>query len=67
MALLVSSLPLSLTIIAGGPRQSITSSSSRPTRAPDNEVSAINAMHEVVHDSQDAKPRLSVSVADEVQ
>jgi hypothetical protein len=64
--MLVSSVPLSLTIIAGQPRQAITASSSRPTRAPDNDVSATNAMHSRVKSSTTAsirKRRLSASVS----
>ena len=64
--MLVSSVPLSLTIIAGGPRRAITASSSRPTRAPDNEVSATNARHSRVKSSTIARMRnrrLSVSVS----
>src|SRR4051812_9698497 len=45
MAILVSSVPLPLTIIIGRPRRAITASSSRPTRAPDREVSATLAAH----------------------
>src|SRR5438270_8964067 len=49
-----------------GPRRAITASSSRPTRAPDNEVTAINAMHSRVKSSTTARMRnrrLSVSVS----
>jgi ABC-type branched-subunit amino acid transport system substrate-binding protein len=59
MAMLVSSVPLSLTIIIGRPRRAITASSSRPTRVPDNDVSATNAMHSRVKSSTTA--RISVS------
>jgi len=57
---------LSLTIIAGRPRRLITASSSRPTREPDNDVSAINAMHSRVKSSTTARMRnlrLSVNVS----
>ena len=40
IAIEVSSVPLSLTTIAGLPRRAIRSSSSRATRWPDNEVRA---------------------------
>ena len=49
--MLVSSVPLSLTIIAGEPRRAIAASSSRPHPALDNKVSAINAMHSRVKSS----------------
>lgn len=64
--MLVSSVPLSLTIIIGRPRRAITASSSGPTRAPDREVSATNAMHSRVKSSTTARirnRRLSVSVS----
>jgi hypothetical protein len=51
MAMLVNSVPLSLTIVRGGPRRAITVSSSRPTLAPESEVSATNAMHSLVKSS----------------
>ena len=58
MALLVSSLPLSLTTIFGLPRSIISRSSSRATRMPESEVSATSARHSRVqssHGGQDAE------------
>ena len=53
----VSSVPLSLTIMAGLPRASMRVSSSRATRIPDSEVSATNARHSRVKSSTMAKIR----------
>ena len=64
--MLVNSVPLSLTIISGRPRRAITASSSRPTLAPDSDVSATRAMHSRVKSSTTASMRnrrLSVSVS----
>src|SRR5712664_2416389 len=57
MALLVSSLPLSLTTIFGLPRSPISRSSSRATRAPESEVSATNARHSRVQSSTTVRMR----------
>ena len=51
IALLVSSVPLSLTIVLGLPRRAIRRSSSRATRLPDSEVSATAARHSRVQSS----------------
>jgi hypothetical protein len=51
MALQVSSLPLSLTIMVGLPRQAMMASSSRATRWPEIEVSATSAKHSRVQSS----------------
>src|SRR4051812_24916092 len=51
MALLVSSLPLSLTTILGLPRSITSRSSSRDTRMPESEVSATSARHSRVQSS----------------
>ena len=45
IALLVSSLPLSLTTILGLPRSALSRSSSRATQMPESEVAAISARH----------------------
>src|SRR6476660_8774561 len=57
MALLVSSLPLSLTIIFGLPRLTMRRSSSRATRKPESEVSATSARHSRVQSSTIARIR----------
>src|SRR5438067_4616399 len=57
MALLVSSLPLSLTTIFGLPRSIISRSSSRATRTPESEVSATNARHSRVQSSTTVRTR----------
>jgi hypothetical protein len=41
----VSSVPLSETIVAGLPRQAMTASSSRTTRVPESDVTAMRARH----------------------
>lgn len=55
--MLVSSVPLSLTIIAGRARSVIAQSNSRATRRPEIEVSAINLTHSRVKSSTTAKMR----------
>src|SRR5205823_11305234 len=50
-AMLVSSVPLSETHIVGQPRTAMTASSSRTTRKPDSEVSAMSARHSRVKSS----------------
>ena len=55
--MLVSSVPLSLTIIVAGLVGLITVSSSRATLDPDNEVSATSAMHSRVKSSTTARMR----------
>ena len=45
IALLVSSVPLSLMIVLGRPREPIRRSSSRATRRPESKVSATAAQH----------------------
>src|SRR2546422_8648991 len=50
IVMLVSSVPLTETIIAGQPRRVITTSSSRATRRPGNDVSATSARHSRVND-----------------
>jgi hypothetical protein len=47
MALLVNSVPLSLTIVLGLPRSMSSRSSSRATRMPEIEVSAISADYDL--------------------
>src|SRR5665213_3105610 len=64
--MLVSSVPLSLTIDNGLPRRVMTASSSRPTRAPDKDVSATSVRHSRVKSSTTARMRnrrLSISVS----
>ncbi len=66
MAMLVNSVPLSLTIVRGRPLRAIAVSSSRPTQAPESEVSATNATHSRVKSSTTASIRnrpLSVRVS----
>ena len=55
--MLVSSVPLSLTISNGLPRPAMTASSSRPTRRPESEVSAISTRHSRVKSSMMARIR----------
>jgi len=58
MAFEVSSVPLSLTIVSGRlPRRRMMSSSSRATRRPEIDVSAINARHSRVQSSTTARMR----------
>jgi hypothetical protein len=57
IAMLVSSVPLSLTTIAGLPRRSISRSSSRATRRPESEVSAIRARHSRLKSSTTTRMR----------
>src|SRR5439155_2657359 len=57
MALLVSSLPLSLTTIFGLPRSIISRSSSRATRVPESELSATSARHSRVQSSTTVRMR----------
>ena len=47
----VNSVPLSVTIAAGGPRRAMIASSSLTTRAPEIEVSGISARHSRVQSS----------------
>lgn len=51
MALLVSSVPLSLAIICSLPRSAMSRSSSRATRTPERDVSAISARFSRVQSS----------------
>lgn len=55
--MLVSSVPISLTTIAGRARSAIAQSSSRATRSPEIEVSAISRTHSRVKSSITAKIR----------
>jgi hypothetical protein len=61
MALDVSSVPLSLTIIAGRPRHCTMVSNSRATRAPDNDVSATSARHSRVYACTAAEPPIALA------
>jgi len=66
IAVLVSSVPLSLTMVCGLPRRATIASSSRPTLAPESEVSATSARHSRVKSSTTGSMRnrrLSVSVS----
>ena len=65
--MLVSSVPLSLTTVAGLPRMAMRVSSSRATRMPDSEVSAASARQSRVKSSTIARMRkrlLSASASD---
>ena len=57
IVMLVSSVPLSETIIAGQPRRAMTASSSRATRRPGSDVSATSARHSRVKSSTIARIR----------
>ena len=65
--MLVNSVPLSVTIVAGRPRRAMTASSSRATRTPDSEVSATSVRHSRVKSSTTASirnRRLSANASD---
>jgi hypothetical protein len=71
IAMLVSSVPLSDTHVAGGPRLVMIVSSSRPTRSPDSDVSASRQRHSRVKSTTTARilkpPSIGQRVAYEVQ